>query len=78
VLLSLLMGGSCGRVDEGGGMDLIGVFPSVIALRVAPPFDEILQGPGVPPSPVTADLLHFILFFPCDQVGWWSCEVGSM
>jgi hypothetical protein len=61
--------------DECGGMDLIGVFPGVVASRVTLPFDQILQGFAVPPSPMCVDLFHFILFFSINQIRWGSGEV---
>jgi hypothetical protein len=56
--------------DECGGVDLISIFPSVIAFRVALPFDQVLQGLAAPPSPVCMDLFHFVLFFSINQIGW--------
>jgi hypothetical protein len=64
--------------DERRGMDLIGIFPSVIALRVALPFDQVLQGLTAPPSSMCADLLHLILLFSINQIRGRSWEVGAM
>jgi hypothetical protein len=64
--------------DERRGMDLIGIFPSVIALRVTLPFDQVLQGLAMPPSLVCMDLFHFVFFFPINQVRGRSCKVWSM
>jgi hypothetical protein len=64
--------------DEFGRMNLIGVFPGVIAFRVALPFDQILQGLGPPPGPVRADLLHFVFLFPINQIRWRSGKVGAV
>jgi hypothetical protein len=49
--------------DEDWHMDLIGVFPGVITFRVALPFDQILQGLAMSPSPVGMNLFHFIFVF---------------
>jgi hypothetical protein len=54
--------------DENWCMDLISIFSGVVAFRVALPFDEILQGLVMPPSPVAVDLFHFIFFFPINQI----------
>jgi hypothetical protein len=59
-------------------MDLIGVFPSVVAFRVACPLDQVLQGFGPPPGPVGTDLFHFVFFFPINQIRWWSGEVWAV
>jgi hypothetical protein len=64
--------------DEVGSTDLIGVLPSVIAFRVACPFDQILQGFGPPPGPMGTDLFHFILFFSINQIWRWSGKVGTV
>jgi hypothetical protein len=64
--------------DERGGMDLIGIFPGVVAFGVTLPFDQILQGLAVPPSPVCVDLFHFILHFSINQIRGRSREVGAV
>jgi hypothetical protein len=64
--------------DEFGRMDLIGIFPSVVAFRVTLPFDQILQGPGPPPGPMGTYLLHFIFLFSINQIRWRSGEVGAV
>jgi hypothetical protein len=64
--------------DELECMDLIGVFPSVVAFGVALPFDQILQGLGPPPGPMGAYLLHFVFFFSINQIRWRLGEVGAM
>jgi hypothetical protein len=64
--------------DELGCMDLISVFPSVVAFRVALSFDQILQGLGAPPGPMGTYLLHFIFLFPINQIRWRSGKVGAM
>jgi hypothetical protein len=64
--------------DELGRMDLIGVFPSVVALRIARPFDQILQGLGPPPGPMGTDLFYLIFLFSINQIRRWSGEVGAV
>jgi hypothetical protein len=64
--------------DEHGGMDLIGIFPSVVTFGIALPFDQILQGLAAPPSPVCMDLFHFVFFFSINQVGWRLGEVRTV
>jgi hypothetical protein len=64
--------------DECRGVNLIGIFPGVVALRVTLPFDEILQGLAMPPFPMHADLFHFIFLFSINQVRGRSCEVGAV
>jgi hypothetical protein len=64
--------------DGGWHVDLIGVFPSVVTFGVSLPFDEILQGLVTFPSLVTADLFHFVFFFPINQIKGRSGEVWSM
>jgi hypothetical protein len=64
--------------DEGWCVDLISIFPGVAAFRVTLPFDEILQGLTMPPSPMAADLFHFIFLFPINQIRGRSGEVWSV
>jgi hypothetical protein len=45
-------------------VDVIGWFPCIVTLRVALPFDQVLQGMTVPKVSVVLDLLHFIFCFP--------------
>jgi hypothetical protein len=59
-------------------VNITGHLPSVIALRVAFPFDQILQGPFVPIVPMTADPLHLILFLVIDHVRWWPGEIRTV
>jgi hypothetical protein len=66
------------QFDECWCMDLIGVFPSVVAFRVTFPFDQILQGLALPPGLVGMYLLHFVLFFSINQIRWWLGEVGAV
>ena len=51
------------KFDEVGCVDLIGVFPSVIAFEVSLPFDEVLERPRPSMTLVAFDQLHFILHF---------------
>jgi hypothetical protein len=64
--------------DEVGCVGLIGIFPSIIAFGVTLPFDQILQCFGPPPGPMGAYLLHFIFFFPINQIRWRPSEVGAV
>jgi hypothetical protein len=66
------------KFDEDGCVSLIGVFPSVVALGVAFPFDEVLECFAMPPSPVTADLFHFVFFFTINQIRGRSGEIQAM
>jgi hypothetical protein len=66
------------KFDERRCMDLIGIFQSVVTFRVSLPFDEVLQGLAMPPSPVTMDLFDFIFFFPINQIRGWSSEIWAM
>jgi hypothetical protein len=50
--------------DEVWHVNLIGIFPSVVTLRVSLPFDEILQGSEMSLVLVGMDLIHFVLLFP--------------
>jgi hypothetical protein len=64
--------------DEIQGMDLIGIFPGVVALRVALPFDEVLQGSKTSLVLVATYLIHFIFLFPSNQIWGWLGEVWAM
>jgi hypothetical protein len=59
-------------------MDLISIFPGVVAFRVALPFDQILQGLLTSPCLMSADLLHFVFFFSINQIRGRSCKVWSV
>jgi hypothetical protein len=61
--------------DEFRCMDLIDIFPGIVTFGVSFPFDQILQGLALPPGPVGTYLLHFIFFFPINQIQWWSGKV---
>jgi len=43
------------KFDEVGCMDLIGVFPSIVAFRVSLPFDEVLECSGSSMTSVAFD-----------------------
>src|SRR5579863_7057608 len=60
------------------GMHLISWFPSVIALRVAFPFEEVLELFSPFMTSVAPYLLHLVFRFSRDKVGWWSGVVGSV
>jgi hypothetical protein len=64
--------------DENWCMDLIGIFPGVVAFRVTLPFDEILQGLAMSPSPMATDLFHFIFFLSINQIRGRLGEVWPM
>jgi hypothetical protein len=52
--------------------------PSVVAVRVSLPFDQILELPVFTFEPVIDKGLHLVFFFASDQVGWRSAKVGSV
>jgi hypothetical protein len=66
------------KFDEIRSTDLIGVLPSVVALRIARPLDQILQGLGPPPGPMGTDLFYFIFLFPVNQIRRRSGKVGAV
>ena len=66
------------KFDELGRMDLIGIFPSVVAFGVVFPFDEVLEGSSSAVTSVALDLIHFILLFSINQVWRGSGEVWAM
>jgi hypothetical protein len=66
------------KFDEDGCVDLIGIFPSVVTFRVTLPFDEVLQGFVMSPSPVAVDLFHFVFFIAINQIRGRSGEIWSM
>jgi len=59
-------------------MDLIGVFPSIVAFGVSFPFDEILEHPGPSMMSVAPYQLHFVFCFPINQFRRRSGEVWAM
>jgi hypothetical protein len=66
------------KFNECRGMDLISVFPGIVALRVALPFYQILQGFAMPPSPVCMDLFHLVFFCSINQIRGRLCEIRSV
>jgi hypothetical protein len=66
------------KFDELRCMDLIGVFPGTVALRVTLPSYKILQGLATPPSPVSTGLFHFIFLFSINQIRGRLGEVRPM
>ncbi len=60
------------------GMNLISWFPGVVHFRVAPPFDQVLEGLRPPRMSVINDLLDFIFFFSFDEIWGWSRIVRSV
>jgi hypothetical protein len=66
------------KFDEFWRVNLIGVFPGIVALRIAQPFDQILRSFGPPPGPMGPDLFHFIFFFAINQIWWRSGEVWAV
>jgi hypothetical protein len=64
--------------DEHWGMNLISIFPSVVAFGIALPFDQILQGLVSAPGSMGMYLFHFVLCLSINQVWWWLGEVGPM
>jgi hypothetical protein len=66
------------KFDECWCMDLIGILLGVVALRVALPFDQVLQGLALPPGPMGMYLFHFVLCFSINQIRWRSGEVRAM
>ena len=60
------------------GVYLVSWFPSVIALWVALPLEEILKLFSSTMTSVASYLLHFVFRFARDKVRWWSGVVGSM
>jgi len=64
--------------DEVRHMNLIGVFPSIVAFGISFPFDEILECSGPPMTSVAFDQLHFIFRFSINQIRWRSGEIGAV
>ena len=56
------------KFDELGRMDLIGVFPSVVAFGIVFPFDEVLENSSPTVASMTLDLIHFVFLFSINQV----------
>ena len=57
-------------LEEIWGMHLVSWFPGVVTFGIALPLYEILEHSGTSVMLVVSDLLHFVLFFIIDQVGW--------
>jgi len=66
------------KSDEIRHMDLIGVFPSIVAFGVSLPFDEVLECPRPSMMSVASYQLHFIFRSSINQVRRWSGEVRAM
>jgi len=66
------------KFDEVRHMDLIGIFPSVIAFEISLPFDEVLEHPRPSMTSVALYQLHFVFRFSINQIRRWSGEVGAM
>jgi len=66
------------KFDEVGCMDLIGVFPSIVAFRISFPFDKVLERPRPSMTLVASYQLHFVFRFSINQIRWWSGEVGAV
>jgi hypothetical protein len=64
--------------DEVWCVGLISVFPGVVTFRVTFPLDQVLQGLVTSPSPVSADLFHFIFFFLINQIRGRPGEVRAV
>ena len=60
------------------GVYLVSWFPSVIALRISFPFEEILELFSSTMTSVASYLFHLIFCFSCNKVRWWSGIVGSV
>ena len=60
------------------GVYLVSWFPSVIAFRIALPFEEILELFSPSMTSVAPYLLHFVFRLSRDKVRWWSGVIGSV
>jgi hypothetical protein len=60
------------------GMNLRCWFPSVVALWVSLPFDEILKGSGSSMTSMADDALNFKLLLSINQIRRWTREVWSV
>jgi hypothetical protein len=52
--------------------------PLVLRIRIALPFDEILQLAPSSETPRGHDSLHFVFFFPVDKVRWGLIVVDAV
>ncbi len=59
-------------------VNLVSWFPGVISLRVALPFDQVLEGSRPSRMLVINYLLNLVLFCSLDKVWRWSRIIGSM
>jgi len=66
------------KFDEVWGMDLIGVFPSIVTFGVSLPFDEVLEHPRPSMMSMAPYQLHFVFHFSINQIGRWLGEVGAV
>jgi len=66
------------KFDEVGRMDLIGIFPGIVAFGVSLPFDEVLELSGPSITSVAFDQLHFVFRFSINQIRWRSGEIGAV
>jgi len=66
------------KFDEVRCMDLISVFPSIVAFGVALPFDEILERPQPSIMLVASYQLHFVFCFSINQIRRWLGKVGAV
>jgi len=64
--------------DQVRHMNLISVFPSIVAFGVSLPFDKILEHPRPSMTLVASYQLHFVFQFSINQVRRWSGKVRAM
>jgi hypothetical protein len=64
--------------DQLAHVNVLFRLPSVIAVWVPLPFDEILQVVFSALETVIDDCFHFVFVLASDQVGWRSDEVGAV
>jgi hypothetical protein len=69
---------SCISFDQFFRMNLISWFPGVVTFGVPFPFDEDLEGPRPSVALMIDNALHFIFFFPINQVRWGPGEVWTV
>jgi hypothetical protein len=65
-------------LDDVWGVNLRRWFPSVVALWVSLPFDEVLKGSRSSMTSVASDALDFKLLFSINQIRRWTREVWSV
>jgi hypothetical protein len=66
------------RFEDVWGVNLRRWLPSVIALWISLPFDEVLKGSGPSMTSMADDALDFKHFFSINQIRRWAREVWSM